>query len=153
MELLQWLWVGLAVIFLVGEIFTVGFFLACFSVGAAAAALLAFLDVGFAWQLGAFVVISGAAVVLSRPFAEKITGEQPVGVAADRVLGKRAVVLETLEASAGSGKVRVDREEWRAETADGTKVPAGSWVEVVAVDGAHLVVRPLAPGEDQGGAS
>ncbi len=134
-------WVVLAVVFLVGEIFTAGFFLACFAVGATAAAVLAVLGVRLPWQLAAFVFLSAAAVAGSRRFAERVTGSQPVGVAADRVLGKRAVVLEAIDPLTGTGRVRVEREEWRAEAEDGGSVPAGAEVEVLAVEGAHLVVR------------
>ncbi len=151
MAILHWLWAGLAVIFLVGEIFTAGFFLACFSVGAVVAAVLAFLDVGFAWQLGAFVVISAVAVVLSRPFAERITGEQTVGVGSDRVLGKRAVVLEEIDPARGTGRVRVDREEWRAEAIVGGPIAVGEWVEVVDIDGTHLRVKRQTEEHSDGG--
>ena len=47
MELkIWWIWFGLAVIFIIGEIFTAGFFILWFGIGAAVAGLLAIL--GFA---------------------------------------------------------------------------------------------------------
>jgi membrane-bound ClpP family serine protease len=41
----------------------------------------------------------------------------------------------------------VGREEWRAETADGSPVAAGSTVRVVDMRGTRLVVWPAGDGE------
>ena len=49
MEVLRWTWVVISVAFLIAEIFTAGFVLACFGIGAAAAALLAFLQIAPVW--------------------------------------------------------------------------------------------------------
>lgn len=142
MELVRWVWVVMALFFFVAEMFTAGFVLMCFGIGAAAAALLSFLGFGLAWQLAAFIVVSALAVVLSRPFAERVTGQQPQGVGIDRVLGKPAVVIEAIDPLTAQGRVRVDREEWRADAADGAAIPVGAVVEVVGVEGTRLRVRP-----------
>jgi len=142
MELVRWVWVVMALFFFIAEMFTAGFVLMCFGIGAAVAALLAFLGLGLAWQLAAFIVVSALAVVLSRPFAERVTGRQPQGVGIDRVLGKPAIVIETIDPLTAQGRVRVDREEWRADAADGVAIPAGATVEVVGVEGTRLRVRP-----------
>jgi membrane protein implicated in regulation of membrane protease activity len=143
MDLIRWVWVVMALFFFIAEIFTAGFVLACFGVGALAAAVLAFLGTGLAWQLGAFVVVSIVAVVLSRPFAERVTGKQPEGVGVDRVLGKQAVVIEAIDPLSASGRVRVDREEWRADSVDGSTIAEGEMVEVLGVEGTRLRVRPI----------
>jgi len=139
-----WGWLILALIFFAGEMVTAGFFLAAFGVGAALAALAALLGMDIIWQLGVFVVGSVAALVLSRRFAESVSPpEQPAKVGIDRVLGKKAVVIEPLNAIRGTGIVRVDAEEWRALPEDETQIiPVNSIVEVVAVKGTRLVVRP-----------
>jgi membrane protein implicated in regulation of membrane protease activity len=94
--------------FLITEIFTAGFVLACFGIGAAAAAVLAFLGAAPAWQFGAFAVVSAAAVALSRRFADRVTADQGagIGVAGDRMLGKRAIVLEAIDPDEAKGIVR-----------------------------------------------
>lgn len=142
MELVRWVWVVMALFFFIAEMFTAGFVLMCFGVGAAVAALLAFLGLGLAWQLAAFIVVSALAVVLSRPFAERVTGRQPQGVGIDRVLGKSAIVIEAIDPVTAQGRVRVDREEWRADAVDGAAIPVGATVEVVGVEGTRLRVRP-----------
>ena len=139
--LLLWGWLVLALIFFAAEIFTAGFVLLCFGIGALAAAGLAFFGLGLTWQLIAFIVLSSAAVLLSRPFAERVTSTGPQSLAGDRVLGKRAVVLQAIDPIANTGMVRVDTEEWRAESVDHSPIAKDSVVEVMAVEGVRLQVR------------
>ncbi|MCL4832826.1 MAG: NfeD family protein [Caldilineaceae bacterium] len=141
--LLLWAWIVLALIFFATEIFTAGFVLLCFGVGALAGAGAAFFGLGLAWQLVAFIVVSSVAVLLSRPFAERVTSTGPQHVAVDRVLGKRAVVLQAIDPIANTGMVRVGTEEWRAENINHTGIPKDSIVEVVGVVGVRLQVRPI----------
>lgn len=143
-ELFPWVWALLALIFLVAEIFTAGFVIICFGVGAALAAVLAFLGFGVLWQMVAFIAGSAIAVVLSRPFANRISGQQTNTVGIDRVLQKDAIVTVAIEPANASGRVRVEREEWLADTVDGSMVPVGSKVKVVEVDGTRLLVQPMA---------
>ncbi|MCO6453603.1 MAG: NfeD family protein [Caldilineales bacterium] len=139
-----WGWLILAMILFVAEIFTAGFVLAAFGVGALAGALAALFGLSIPVQLIVFVVVSAAAVLLSRRFADRVSGEQPQKVGVDRVLGKQAVVLEAIDPLRAHGMVRVDREEWRAQSQDGSMIPVESVVEVVAVDGTRLIVRQIA---------
>ncbi|HHB90374.1 MAG TPA: NfeD family protein [Anaerolineae bacterium] len=156
MDIYFWGWLILALIFFVGEMFTAGFFLAAFGVGAALAALAALFGLNIVWQLAIFTLASAIALFLSRRFAESVTPpQQPVNVGIDRVLGKMAVVIEPVNAVQGTGIVRVDMEEWRAVPEDPSiTIPTKSIVEIVAVEGTRLVVRPVEgtqrPGTDDG---
>jgi len=143
-DIFFWGWLILALVFFAGEILTAGFFLAAFGVGAALAALAALMGMDIIWQLGVFVIGSILALVLSRRFAESVSPpEQSEKVGIDRVLGKKAIVIEPLNALRGTGIIRVDTEEWRALPEDETQIiPVNSIVEVVAVKGTRLVVRP-----------
>jgi len=138
-----WIWMIIAAIFVVGEIFTAGFFLLWFGVGAALAAILAILGLGIGWQLGSFVVVSGVLFVISRRFAERFSKKQPPGIGADRFIGKECVVLEEIDNMKNTGRVRLKKEEWRADSETGEVIPAGARVEVTGLDGTHLVVKIL----------
>ena len=142
MEMVRWVWLGIAVFFFLAELFTAGFVLAAFGVGAAAAALVAFVGLDLPWQLVTFIVVSAVAVLLSRRFADRVTGQQAQGVGIDRVLHKRAVVLETIDPVSATGRVRVEREEWRADSLTGQTIPSGAIVEVTGVVGTRLQVKP-----------
>ncbi len=145
-SLLIWLWILMAVAFFVAEIFTAGFVLMCFGVGALVAAATGFLGFGLAWQLLAFILGSTVAVLLSRPFAHQVSGEGEQPVAIGRVVGRRAIVLQEINPVTGTGLVRLDAEEWRAESVQGQVIPPGTVVEVLGVDGVRLQVRPASEG-------
>ena len=142
-----WLWMVLAAILVVGEVFTAGFFLLWFGIGAAVAGVLALLGLGAAWQWGSFVVVSGVLFGVSRRFAERFSAKQPPGIGADRLIGKSGVVLEDIDNINNIGRVRLDKEEWRAESDTADIIPTGTRVEVVKLDGTHVVVRALEEGE------
>ncbi|MBW7884617.1 MAG: NfeD family protein [Caldilineaceae bacterium] len=144
-EYLVWVWVALALIFLIAELFTTGFFLICFGVGAAASAVLAFFNVDPFVQLFAFIVISGVAVLLTRPIARRFNERGQNFVGSDRVLGQTAIVLTPINPAEGSGMVRVKTEEWRAISESGQPIPKDVIVEVLRIDGTRLVVRPSQP--------
>ncbi len=67
MEEFAWiLWTVLGVVLIIAEIFTFGFVLFWFGIGALAAALAGWLGLGFGWQFLIFAVISIALTMLSR---------------------------------------------------------------------------------------
>jgi membrane protein implicated in regulation of membrane protease activity len=136
-----WVWMALAALFIVGEIFTQGFFLLWFGIGAAVAGLLAILGLGVGWQLGAFVVVSGVLFVVSRRLAEKISKKQPPGIGADRFVGLEGIVLEKIDNVKNTGRVRVQKDEWRADSETGELIPEGEKIVVTRLDGTHMVVK------------
>jgi len=135
------LWIALAAVCVVIEIFTAGFFVFWFGVGAGVAAILAAVGLPTAWQWGPFIIVSAVCLVLSRRFAERITKGQKRKVGPDRLIDKVGVVLEKINPDTGEGKVRVESEEWRAVSADGEVIDAGTRVYVVKIEGTHLIVK------------
>lgn len=142
MNWIPWFWAALVLVLLIAEVFVSGFLLACFAVGAAAAALVGFLGFSLMWQFVAFLVVTVLVLIFLRPLADRLTragGVNTVGI--DRVIGKDAVVLVAIDPLAGVGRVRIDREEWQASSADGVPIPAGAIVKVLDVDGTRVRVR------------
>jgi membrane protein implicated in regulation of membrane protease activity len=141
-QYIVWVWVVAAAFFLVVEIFTVSFFISAFGVGAIAAAVVAAILPGsYEAQMVVFIAVSGITVVLTRPFAERITGKQQEEFGVDRLRGQTGVVVETIDPTTGSGRVRVAREEWRADAVDRQPIDVGAVVDVVDIEGTHLVVK------------
>jgi len=136
-----WIWMAMAALFIVGEIFTQGFFLFWFGIGAAVAGVLAILGLGVGWQLGAFVVVSGLLFAVSRRFAEKISKKQPPGIGADRFIGLDGIVLEEIDNVKNTGQVRVQKDEWRADSETDEIIPEGVRIVVTRLDGTHMVVK------------
>jgi len=141
------LWLALAAICIVGEMFTAGFFLLWFGIGAAVACVLAVVGMSTGWQWASFIVISGVLFLVSRKFSEKLTKKQPPGIGADRNIGKQGVVLEEINNENSTGRLRLEREEWRAESENDEVIPSGEKVIVVRLDGTHLIVKRVEKGD------
>ena len=140
-EFWLWLWVGAAVVLGIGEMVTAGFFLLPFAMAAVVAALLALVGVHPIIQLVSFALFSVIALVGLRRFAKKDQDVlHPVG--AKRYVDAKGTVTEAIERHAGTGRVRVETEQWRATTDLDDVIEAGTPVTVVDVRGARLVVEP-----------
>lgn len=137
-----WLiWAIAAVLLSVGEILTPGmFFLGPVALAAVAAAVVALLGVGVAFQLLAFIIGSIATVAFLRPIAKRhlhMPAAIRTGTAA--LEGTKAVVLQRVDVN--GGRVRIGGEEWsaRAYMEDQVLEP-GTRVEVVKIEGATALV-------------
>ncbi len=111
--------------------------------GAAVAGVLALLGVSCGWQLAIFVVVSGVLFASSRRLAERFSKKQPPGIGADRLIGKKGIVLEEIDNGLNLGRVRLYKEEWLADSENDNVIPVGKRVEVVRLDGTHLVVKVI----------
>jgi membrane protein implicated in regulation of membrane protease activity len=143
----RWVWIVGSAVFAVGEILTTGsFFLLPFAVGALVAAILAFAGIGVAVEWVAFVAVSIAVLVALRPLARRLDRSAlDQGVGARRLVGMRATVIEAIPGDAELGMVRVEREEWRAQSTDGSAIAEGTVVRVADIQGTRLVVAADTP--------
>ena len=136
-----WIWLGAIVLFGVVEAATAGLVSIWFVAGALAALIAVLLGAGIWVQLVAFVVVSAAALALTRPLVKKITAGRAVPTNADRVLGRTARVTETIDNDSASGAVYVDGKTWTARSVDGIVIPVGEQVEVSSMEGVKLLVQ------------
>jgi membrane protein implicated in regulation of membrane protease activity len=141
-----WIWLAAAVVFAVGEIGVAGsFFLLPFAGGAVVAAVGSALGapVGLGWLL--FVAVSAACSAVLWPLGRRMDRSGPHhAIGANRWVGRQGVVLQDIPGGVGNtGLIRLEREEWRAESLNGTPIEAGSTVLVGRVDGTRLVVMPV----------
>jgi membrane protein implicated in regulation of membrane protease activity len=138
-----WLiWLIAAVVFGVGEILTLGFFLAPFAGGALVAALLTGLGAGTAIGWAVFLVVSVVLLAALRPVARSHRTQAPrlrTGTAA--LVGRTGLVVERIANDEGVGCVRIDGEVWTARSYDDDDViEAGKRVQVVEIRGATALV-------------
>jgi membrane protein implicated in regulation of membrane protease activity len=140
-EVWKWLWTIFALVMGVGEIFTAGFFLLPFAVGAAAAAVLAWFGTAVVAQWLVFFGVSLFAMAyLRKVIARQDEGEQPV-LGANRWITSQGVVLEDINPTTGQGMVKVGQEEWRAMAHQ--PIREGTPIVVTEVRGTRFVVEPL----------
>lgn len=145
-EFWRWVWLAITAGALLGEMAGAGaFFLLPFAVGGAVAAILAFAGVPVAIEWLAFVAVSVAGVVATRPLARRLDFDSPSeGIGARRWIGQTATVIEAIPPGAQeTGLVRLGREQWRAESLEGIAIDPGTVVKVVDLTGTRLVVWPL----------
>jgi membrane protein implicated in regulation of membrane protease activity len=140
-EMWRWIWLGAAIFLGFAEMFTAGFFMLPFAGGAVVAFLLSLFGVAPAIQLIAFIVASLLALWWVMTYVRH-EDDEPLRIGANRLLDQHAVVLEPIDRTTGSGRVRMETELWRATT-DGPPIEPGTEVRVVDVRGARLVVVPV----------
>lgn len=138
---LWWVWIIMGVVFIILEIFTAGFFILWFGIGAIVAGIEAYFNVNIVIQCLSFVVVSSVLLAATRKLAERFSGKQPPGVGADRLIGEKGVVLEEIDNIKNTGRVRVEEDEWRAESITGEVILKSKIIEVVKLEGTRLVVK------------
>ena len=143
MDYMIWVWLGAAVVFGVVEALTAGLVSIWFVAGSAAALIGAFLGAGLGVQVALFVVVSAAALAVTRPLVRRYTAGKAVPTNLDRVLGDSGKVTETIDNENSSGAVYVDGKTWTARSADGSVIPAGTVVEILRMEGVKLFVKKL----------
>jgi membrane protein implicated in regulation of membrane protease activity len=146
MEQFTWiLWIVLGVVLIIAEIFTLGFVLFWFGIGALAAAFAGFFGVGLFGQFFIFAIISIALTALSRTiFANYYShgDEDKFKTGSDSLPGQIGTVTSPSKGALQSGEVKVFGSTWTAFPEEG-EMPLleGEKVEVVRVKGASIYVR------------
>jgi membrane protein implicated in regulation of membrane protease activity len=135
------IWLILAVVLAVGEIATLGFFLAPFAGGAAVAAILAAFGAGTTIEAAAFLVVSIVLLAALRPLARSHQKSKALRMGTAALVGQTAVVVERIANDEGVGCVKLDGEIWTARAYDDDAViEPGAKVHVLEIRGATALV-------------
>ncbi|MBR6656491.1 MAG: NfeD family protein [Alistipes sp.] len=137
------IWVIVALIFVIVEMFTTGFAVMCISFGCLFGAGASLLEWDIKWQILAFAVGTVLAFVTVRPLVYKFfyKKENEVKTNAEAVVGRRAVVTERIEGELYPGRVKIDGDDWKAISLDVEPIEVGEAVEVVAINSVILTVK------------
>lgn len=136
-------WFITALILLIVELFTASFGVVCFSFGAAAAGVAAYCGLFTIWQLFIFSAVSFIAFVFVRPFVLKflLKKKDEVLTNADAIVGRIAVVTEEINPEKNTGRVKIDGDDWKAESSN--IIPVGEKVEVISRESIILNVKSI----------
>ena len=135
-------WLILFVVLLIIEIFTMGLTTVWFAGGALVAFVLAFVGLGLPVQIIVFLLVSILLLVLTRPIAIQFFNKERQKTNADRLIGQKAVVLETIDTLHSTGRVEINGMEWSAKAEDTAAViEAGTVVSVEGIQGVKLIVK------------
>jgi membrane protein implicated in regulation of membrane protease activity len=144
MEFEIWhIWIIVAVLLFILEIFTPAFLAACLAIGCIFAGIISSLDFGINIQLIAFSVGTLSSFFGIRPFilkyGHKKSGDLKTNVHA--LVGKIGKVIVTIDNDQNQGRISVEGDDWKAESENSEIIHAGEKVEIINVDSTLLTVR------------
>ena len=109
-------------------------------------AILAACDLSLTWQVVAFAIGTFLAFIFIRPFVMKIidkkTNDSGVKTNMDNIIGKTAVVTERIDEN-GYGRVKIDGDDWKAHSNDGSAIEVGEKVIIESYESIVLTVKKL----------
>ncbi|HEX3825286.1 MAG TPA: NfeD family protein [Mycobacteriales bacterium] len=139
-----WLvWLIIAVVLAIAEVLTLTLVLGMIAGGAAAAGIIGALGAPIVAQVITFGVVDALLLGLVLPAARRHR-HTPASIRTGtaKLIGTRAMALSDINTADG-GRVRIGGETWSARPYDeGLRIPAGEWVDVLAIDGVTAVVHP-----------
>lgn len=135
------IWIGIAVIFGVIELATLGIITIWFAIGAVGASIASVLGLNVFIQFLVFLAVSVVLLYFTRPIAEKYlkVGKQKTNM--DSLLGEKAIVLEdVMPYQVGQAKVR--GQVWSCEGADREEsFKKGEEVIIERIEGVRLLIK------------
>ena len=135
-------WLIIFIVLLVIEIITMGLTTIWFAGGALMALLMAFIGFGLPVQIGVFLVVSVALLILTRPVAVKYFNTERQKTNAESLIGQQAVVLKDVDTLHAAGLVEVNGQEWSAKTDEPNGfIPKDSVVSIEGIQGVKLIVK------------
>lgn len=135
-------WLVLAVVMAGVELATMGLVTIWFTIGAIVSLLLSLVGAPLWLQILAFVLVSGAVLILVRPMATKYVNNRAVKTNIDALIGRKLLVKEEIDNLKGTGKVDMDGTTWRAiSTVDNIVIRKDELVRIVKVSGAKVIVE------------
>lgn len=156
MDNLIWiLWCVLGAVLIIAEIFTSGFVLLWFGIGALAAAFAALIGIdSLALQFLIFAGVSIGLTAASRTiFVKYMTREdtrEQLRTGVEALPGKVGTVVSSSRGALQEGAVKVFGSTWTAYPADGEQpLEAGERVRVESIQGASIYVRRVDGARDR----
>ncbi len=137
-------WSIAAVLLIIVEILTAGFVLGSFGVAAFITAIVAYIGFPIEFQLIVFIAASLVMFFTLRPIAKKyLAPKKKIETNVHRLIGKKAIVIETIDNFRQTGRVKIDGDDWRARTESQEVIPVGREVIIKVVDSATLIVSSV----------
>lgn len=138
-----WVIAGVAMLGL--EMFAPGFVLALLGVAALVTSVFAAYGTTLNTQLLSFAVVTAALTLGVRPLILRYFHRRVPGGStnAGALIGRTGRVLEPVDDCAGTGRIKLGSEEWKAISARALVLPLGARVVVRRVEGCKLVVESV----------
>jgi membrane protein implicated in regulation of membrane protease activity len=140
-----WLmWVIISIVCLILELSSGDFFILCFAIGSAVAAIFAGCGANLTVQIITFAVVSALSLLLVRPaLLRKLHKPQRERLSnAEAMIGQQGRVSEPIVAG-GYGRVAIDGDDWKAKSVDGSAIDKDVRVRVVKMESIIITVEPV----------
>ena len=136
-------WLIIAGLFFVGEIATVGFLIFWFGIGALIAMIVSFFTSNIIIQTTVFIISSTILIFATKPFVKKFADVKKTNTNVYSIIGKRALVIKTIDPIHSVGQIKINGEIWTAESIDNQVIDEGSEVEILEIKGVKTIVKPI----------
>jgi len=133
-------WTAVLVILCLIEANTANLITIWFAAGALVTLIVSSFGVSVLSQVSVFIISSVLFLLLTRPLVKKKLSVNTQKTNSDMVIGKTAIVRESITPEKFSGLVTVGGKMWSAVSADGSVIDEGEEVTVEAIEGVKLVV-------------
>ncbi len=138
------LWLIISGIFFIMEIFTAGFLVFWFGLGALIAMCASFFIENVVIQTTVFVIASTILLFATRSFVNRFAKtENKTKTNAYSIEGKTAKVIKTIDPIEGTGQIKLGGEVWSAKSFDNTSISQDTDVIVEKIDGVKAIVKPI----------
>ena len=140
-----WLiWILVSVVCLMLELGSGDLFILCFAIGGLGASLTAAIGMGIIPQLIAMALCSLLSIYFIRPVALRYLHRNDENRLsnADAIIGRIGKVSQAIEEK-GFGRVSIDGDDWKALSADGSKIEVGAQVKVIGRDSIIITVEKI----------
>ncbi len=139
------IWVILAIILGIIEVFAPTFLALCFAVGCLLSALTSCFTFNIIVQVSVFCVGTLVCLFTVRPFFLKYLHKKSehVQTNAAALIGKIGRVIEKVDNGKNTGRAIVEGDDWRVVAANDEIIDENEKVEVVKIDSTILVVKPI----------
>lgn len=138
--MVQYVWLVILIAAIIVEISIPGLVSIWFVPAALISMILAVCNVPLYLQITVFLGISLILIIFSRTIWKKYISVKPVvPTNADAVIGKIALVTESINNITGEGEVKINGMRWSARSKDGNDIIQGEKVTVVSIEGVKLI--------------
>lgn len=134
-------WLIVAGLFFVGEIFTLGFLIFWFGIGALFAMIVSFFTTNIIIQTTVFLITSTIFILATKPLVKKFVDVKKTNTNVFSIIGKKALVIKDIDPIHSSGQIKLNGEVWSAETENDEIIKKGSEVEVLKINGVKAIVK------------
>jgi len=141
--ILAYIWLGVAIVLGIFEAHTTQLVSVWFAIAAFISAILAIVGLPWWLQLAAFIVLSVALLIATKPLVRRFISSRPKAkLNLDRIIGQTALILSDV-GNGIVGQAKVGGQVWSAVAAGNEVFPKDSHAEVVSIDGVKLVLKNI----------